>query len=188
MARFLAAYPEVRLDVTCNDGLVDIVAGGFDAGIRAGHDLAQDMVAVPVGPPLGFAVVGAPSYFARHGTPRTPHDLQAHACVERRYPSGARYPWRFTRNGEAVEVEVSGPLVTDDRALIIAAALDGVGLAHLHVGLVAEQVACGTLMGVLQDWCPVLPSFSLYYPGRRQVPPPLRAFIGVFRAGPDAIR
>ena len=183
MARFLRAYPEVTLDIVSDDGLVDIVAAGFDAGIRAGQNLGQDMISVPVGPPLRFSVVGSPAYFARHAAPRVPQDLAGHACIGRRYPSGARYPWVFARDGTTIEVPVSGPLVADDRTLIVAAALDGVGLAHMHEALVAEAIAGGLLVRVLEDWCPALPPFFLYYPGRRQLPAPLRAFIDMLRAG-----
>ena len=181
MGRFLATYPQIKLEVVTDDGLVDIVADGFDAGIRAGQHLAQDMILVPVGPPMRFTVVGAPAYFADRDKPRVPKDLHAHACVGRRYPSGALYAWAFAQGGESMEVEVSGPLVTDDRALIIAAALDGVGLAHIHEALVADHIRRGELVRVLEDWCPVLPHFFLYYPGRRQVPAPLRAFVDMVR-------
>ncbi len=184
MCRFLATYPEIRLEVVTNDGLVDIVAEGFDAGIRAGQDLAQDMILVPVGPPMGFAVVGAPAYFSDRDKPRVPHDLHEHACIGRRFPSGAPYAWAFTRGEEATEVEVSGPLVADDRALIIAAALGGIGLAHIHEALVADHIERGELVRVLEDWSPVLPNFFLYYPGRRQVPAPLRAFVDMVRIRP----
>ena len=181
MGRFLAAYPEVTLEVATDDGLVDIVAKGFDAGIRAGRHLAKDMITVPVGPPLRFAVVGAPGYLAAHGAPRTPQDLYAHRCIGRRYPSGVAYAWAFARDGEALEVEVSGPLVADDRSLIIAAALEGIGLAHIHEAFVADHVRRGELVRVLEDWCPVLPRFFLYHPGRRQMPAPLRAFVDMVR-------
>ncbi len=185
MGRFLATYPEIRLEIVTNDGLVDIVAEGFDAGIRAGQHLARDMILVPVGPPLRFAVVGAPAYFANRETPRVPQDLHMHACVGRRYPSGALHAWTFAQGDDVVEVEVSGRVVLDDRALIIAAALDGAGLAHIHEALVAGHIARGELVRVLEGWCPVLPSFFLYYPGRRQVPAPLRAFIDMARARPS---
>ena len=182
LARFLHAHPAVTLEVTTEDALVDIVAGGFDAGIRAGQHLGLDMICVPVEPPLRFAVVGAQAYLAARGTPGAPHDLADHACIGRRYPGGARYTWVFARDGEEVEVPVSGPLVADDRALIVAAALDGVGLAHIHEAFVSDAIARGALVRVLADWCPPLPSFFLYYPGRRQPPAPLRAFIDVLRA------
>ena len=182
LGRFLAQYPEIRLEIVSNDGLVDIVAEGFDAGIRPGRRLAQDMVAVPVGPPRRFAVVGAPAYLSGREPPLVPQDLHAHACIGRSFPGGARYAWEFAREGEALEVEVSGPLVLDDSALMVAAALDGLGLAFVYEQLVAERVACGDLVRVLEDWCPRLPHFFLYYPGRRQVRAPLRAFIDLVRA------
>ena len=181
MARFLAAYPDVTLEIVSDDGLVDIVAAGFDAGIRAGQHLGQDMISVPVGPPLRFAVVGAPDYLAGREAPRVPRDLRAHACIGRRYPSGARYPWTFTKGDETIEIDVSGPLIADDRAIIVAAALEGVGLAHIHEALVADHLVRGDLVRVLGDWCPALPTFFLYYPGRRQLPAPLRAFIEMVR-------
>ncbi len=182
LAKFLAAYPEITLEIVSDDGMVDIVAEGFQAGIRAGRDLNQDMISIPVGPPLRFAVVGSPAYFASHDTPRVPQDLYSHACIGRRYPSGARYAWVFARGGEEFKIEVSGPLIADDRALIVAAALAGIGLAHIHEALVIDDLARGNLVRVLGDWCPALPTFFLYYPGRRQLPAPLRAFIDMVRA------
>ena len=186
MARFLETYPDVRLEVVSDDGLVDIVAAGFDAGIRPSARLAQDMIAVAVGPRRRFAVVGAPAYFATHEKPRVPQDLHGHACIERRYPSGTHYAWEFARGSEAIEVEVTGRLILDDTALMMTAAMEGVGLAHVYEGMATEQIASGSLVRVLEDWCPVLPYFYLYYPGRRQVPAPLRAFIDMIRAGPGS--
>ena len=109
LAKFLAAYPEITLEIVSDDGMVDIVAEGFDAGIRAGQHLDQDMISIPVGPPLRFAVVGSPAYFASHDTPRIPQDLRAHACIGRRYPSGARYAWVFAKGDEACTIDVAGP-------------------------------------------------------------------------------
>jgi len=183
-ARFLAAYPGIRLEVASFDGLADIVAEGFDAGIRRDRRLAPGMVAVPVGPARRFAVVGAPSYFAGRSLPHVPQDLHKHLCIERRFPDGSRYAWEFGRDGETLEVEVSGPLIADDTALMLRAALDGVGLAFMFESLVADQVASGKLVCVLEDWCPVQPRFYLYYPGRRQVPAPLRAFMDLLRTPP----
>jgi DNA-binding transcriptional LysR family regulator len=182
MGRFLATYPEITLEVVSDDGLVDIVAEGFDAGIRPGRRLAQAMIAVPVGTRRRFAVVASGDYFAGHGKPEVPQDLHAHACIERRYPGGARYAWEFARGDETMEVDVSGPLVLDDSMLMVAAALDGVGIAFVYETLVAADIARGTLVRVLEDWCPALPHFFLYYPGRRQTPAPLRAFIDMVRA------
>ena len=181
LGRFLTTYPEIRLEVACNDGLVDIVAEGFDAGIRPGQWLGQGMVAVPVGPPRRFAVVGSPTYFARHGTPVEPQDLQRHLCIERRYPSGNRYAWEFSRNGEVSEIEISGRFVVDESRLMVTAALSGAGLAFLHERFVRAHIANGDLVPVLQDWCPPMSPFYLYYPSRRQVLPALRAFIDMLR-------
>ena len=179
IGRFLSTYPDIRLDVVSFDGLVDIVADGFDAGIRRDRRLAPGMIARPVGPARRFAVVGAPSYFADRARPLEPNDLQGHRCIERRYPNGSRYAWEFDHDGEASELEVTGPLVVDDTALMIRAALDGVGLAFVFEELVAGHVATGALVRVLSDHCALKPRFYLYYPGRRQVPAPLRAFIGM---------
>ncbi len=184
VGRFLAAYPQVRLEVVSFDGLVDIVAEGFDAGIRRDRRLAPGMIAVPVGPARRFAVVGSPCYLAGREPPRAPQDLHGHACIERRFPNGARYAWEFARRGEALEVEVSGPLIVDDTALMLRAALDGVGLAFVFEELVAGHLASGALVRLLEPWCPMLPRFFLYYPGRRQVPAALRAFIDMVRAPP----
>ena len=142
---------------------------------------AAELVSVPVGPPLRFAVVGSPAYFASRDAPRVPQDLAGHACIGRRYPSGAHYAWVFAQGNEKFKIDVSGPLIADDRALIVAAALDGIGLAHIHEALVADHLAQGDLVRVLGDWCPALPTFFLYYAGRRQLPAPLRAFIDMVR-------
>ncbi len=137
MGRFLATYPEIRLEVMSFDGLVDIVAEGFDAGIRPDWRLAQSMIAVPVGPRRRFAAAGAPSYFVGRDIPRVPQDLHAHACIEHCFPSGSRYAWEFARGDEAMEVEISGPLVVDASALIVRAALDGIGPAFVYENFVA---------------------------------------------------
>ena len=177
IGRFLSRYPDITLDVVSFDGLVDIVAEGFDAGIRRDRRLAPGMIALPIGPARRFAVVGAPSYFAEHAQPLVPHDLHGHRCVERLYPNGSRYAWEFERRGETLELEITGPLAVDDTALMIRAALDGTGLAFIFEELVADHVATGALIRVLEAWCPVKPRFYLYHPGRRQVPAPLKAFI-----------
>ena len=139
------------------------------------------MIAVPLGPARRFAVSGSPAYFASRSQPLMPQDLHAHACIERRFPDGSRYAWEFARDGEALEIEVSGPLTVDDTALMVRAAIDGVGLAFVYGSLVADHIASGRLVRVLEDWCPEQPRFFLYYPGRRQVPAPLRALIDIIR-------
>ena len=177
VGRFLVTYPDIKLEIVTFDGLVDIVAEGFDAGIRRDRRLAPGMIARSVGPARRFAVVGAPSYFANHAVPLQPSDLHGHRCIERRFPDGSRYAWEFDHDGEAMELEVSGPLIVDDTALMIRAALDGVGLAFLFEDLVADHIERGALVRVLSDFCPLKPRFHLYHPGRRQVPAPLRVFI-----------
>ncbi len=177
VGRFLSTYPDIRLEVVSHDGLVDIVADGFDAGIRRDRRLSPGMVARPIGPARRFAVVGAPSYFANHDLPLRPSDLKGHRCIERRYPNGSLYAWEFEHEGEVTDLEVKGPLVADDTVLMIRAALDGVGLAFVFEELVESYVEQGALVRVLTDYCPLKPRFYLYYSGRRQVPAPLRAFI-----------
>ena len=157
------------------------MAEGFDAGIRRDRRLAPGMIALPVGPARRFAVVGAPSYFAGRERPNVPQDLHLHRCIERRFPNGSRYAWEFGKDGEMLEVDISGPLIVDDTALMIRATLDGVGLAFVFESLVADHVATGRLVRVLAEWCPMQPRFFLYYSGRRQVPAPLRAFIEMVR-------
>ena len=180
--RFAQAYPEVRLELTVDDGLMDIVAGGFDAGIRPGERVQRDMVAVRVTPDLRTAVVGSPGYFASRPRPHTPRNLRDHACINYRWAkSGALYRWPFGKSGEALEVAVEGPLTLNDTDLILAAALDGVGLACLLENTVAGHVAAGRLVRVLEEWCQPFPGFFLYYPGRRQVPTALRVLIDFFR-------
>ncbi|SFC20541.1 LysR family transcriptional regulator [Collimonas sp. OK412] len=180
-ARFLAAYPQIRLEVVTDDGLVDIVAGGFDAGIRFGESLAQDMVALPLGPPVRLIVVASPMYAARRGLPRQPQELKQHACVGRRFPSGAVYAWEFSKDGEPLAIAVDGPLLLDDDELILRAALDGIGLAYVYEAQAQESIEQGRLLRVLDAWCPPMSGFFLYYPSRRQMPATLRLFIAMLR-------
>ena len=180
-ARFLAAYPQIRLEVVTDDSLVDIVAQGFDAGIRFGETLARDMIALPMGPPLRLIVVAAPMYAARRGLPRQPLELKLHACIGRRFPSGALYAWEFAKDGEALAVAVDGPLLLDDDELMLRAALDGIGLSYLYEEQAREWIDQGRLLRVLDDWCPPMPGFFLYYPSRRQLPTGLRLFVEMLR-------
>ena len=182
--RFAHAFPDVRLDVTVDDDLTDIVAGGFDAGVRPGERLQRDMVAVRITPDLRTAVVGSPGYLACRPVPRKPEDLQDHACINYRWSrSGVLYRWPFEREGERFDAQVEGPLTLNDTDLIQAAALDGVGLACLLEDRVAPDVAAGRLVRVLEDFSPAFPGFFLYYAGRRQTPPALRALIDFLRLG-----
>lgn len=178
---FLKAYPDIRLEIVTDDGLVDIVAGGFDAGLRLGESLQADMIAVPVSGDVRLVAVGSPDYLRRCGAPTSPADLTGHVCFRTRFPSGAMFPWEFERRGETAVVHVDGPLVSDEAEVIRQAALQGAGLAFLFEGLVQAEIADGRLVQVLPDWCESFPGFFLYYPSRRQVSPALRAFIDWMR-------
>ncbi|MEA1651316.1 LysR family transcriptional regulator [Nitrospirillum sp. BR 11164] len=180
--RFLAAFPDVRVEMVVDDALVDVVAGGFDAGVRFGESIAGDMIALPLGPRQRFAVVGSPGYFERHPVPASPHDLRAQPCIRYRFLSGALYRWEFERAGVALDVEVDGPLTLSDQDLMVDAALAGTGLAYVFDARVTDLVASGRLVRVLEDWCPYYPGLFLYYPSRRHLPAALRAFIDFARA------
>jgi DNA-binding transcriptional LysR family regulator len=175
---FHSAYPDVRLELAVDDGLTDIVAAGFDAGVRPGELVQRDMIAVRVTPDLRTAVVGSPAYLAAHPRPQNPSDLKDHACINFRFAStGSLYAWPFAKEGKRFDVAVEGPLVLNDTGLIRASAVDGLGLACTLETSVAADLASGALVRVLQDWCPPFPGFFLYHPGRRQTPPALRALI-----------
>jgi DNA-binding transcriptional LysR family regulator len=178
---FLAAYPDIRLEVTAEEGFVDILASGCDAGIRYEERLEQDMIAIPIGPRhQRFATAAAPAYLAGRGTPTHPRDLLAHACLPGRSSSGAMAPWEFERAGEIVFVEPSGPLVVRIGAavdLAVEAALAGTGIIHLFEDWLRPHLDAGALVPVLKDWWQPFSGPFLYYPGRRNLPAPLRAFI-----------
>lgn len=179
---FLAAHPQVRLEVVAETTLVDIVKDGFDAGVRWGESLARDMIAVPLGGPQRFAVVAAPAVLAERGAPTVPHDLLGRPCIRQRFPSGAVPPWEFERDGEVLRLDPAGLLVSTSLALQRRAALDGLGFWATFEGYVADDLAAGRLVRVLDDWCPPFPGPFLYYPSRRQLPSPLRAFVDFLRS------
>jgi len=181
MTRFITAYPQMRLEITAEDRLVDIVASGYDAGVRFGQSVERDMVAVRIGPDLRMAVVGSPAYFRRHSNPLKPRDLHGHACIRFRLPSGGIYRWEFEKKGEVLEVEVDGPLTLSDQQVMLQAALDGAGLAIVLESHARPYLKARHLVRVLADWCPPFPGYFLYYPSRRQVPAGLRAFIDMMR-------
>ncbi|MFS2150963.1 LysR family transcriptional regulator [Rhizobium sp. Rhizsp42] len=175
---FLLAHPDINVEVIIQDGLTDIVAAGFDAGIRLGETVAKDMIAVRVGPELRTVVVGTPSYFARIPPPETPYDLERHACIGYRLTtSGGLLPWEFEKDGKEIKIRTSGPLIVNDGELPAAAVRAGVGLGYMMEHDVADEIASGALVQVLDDWCPPFPGFHLYHPSRRQSPPALRALI-----------
>lgn len=192
LGAFARKYPDVRLELTIDDAFTDIVAGGFDAGVRPGGLLQQDMVAVRATPDLRIAIVGAPSYFASRnaageGVPRHPRDLHLHSCIAHRLTrTGATYRWPFEKRGKVLELEPKGALVVNDVDLALAAALDGAGLTCTLEDQVAEHLRAGRLVRVLEDWCQPFPGFFLYYPSRRQMPVALRALVDFLRARPQS--
>lgn len=179
---FLLAHPEVRVEVNIDDRLTDIVAAGFDAGIRLGETVDKDMVAVKLGPDLRAVVVGTPSYFERNPPPQVPLDLEGHACISYRLTtSGRLMPWEFERGGKEIRIRPNGPLIANDGELPAAAVRAGVALGYMMEHDVADEIASGALVQVLADWCPSFPGFHLYHPSRRQSPPALRALIAALR-------
>ncbi|MHB1303515.1 MAG: LysR family transcriptional regulator [Acidiphilium sp.] len=182
LATLLPDYPDVRVEITIDHGLTDIVAERYDAGVRLGEQVAKDMVAVRIGPDMRMAVVGAPSYFARRGQPKTPQDLIAHDCINLRLPTfGGLYAWELERGKRQLKVRVEGQLVFNNVALRLNAALAGFGLAYIPEDQVQEHLADGRLIRVLADWCPPFPGYHLYYPSRRQPTPAFALLVDALR-------
>jgi DNA-binding transcriptional LysR family regulator len=181
VTRFLTAHPDMRVELVSDDAFVDIVAANFDAGVRFSESLQQDMVAIPLGSPQRFIVVASPAYVVAHGSPQCPRDLQEHHCIRVRFPNGSMYRWEFARGNEQIEVEVDGPLAVGDMPLMIRAAEDGLGLAYVYAQYARQGLAEGRLIAVLDDWCPTIPGFFLYYPSRKLMPAGLKAFIAMLQ-------
>jgi DNA-binding transcriptional LysR family regulator len=181
LSRFLEQYPAINLEISVDAALTDIVAGRFDAGMRAGDRVERDMIALRIGEEIRSVVVAAPEYLARHKRPMTPRDLAAHNCIRFRFPSGVIMPWQFAKNGRQVEVAVEGRLTLNDPELAVRAALDGVGVLYTALGYAAPEIKAGRLVPLLEDWRAPSAAIFLYYPGRRQVPVPLQAFIEFLR-------
>jgi DNA-binding transcriptional LysR family regulator len=175
---FLRRYPAIELEIVSETALIDIVAAGFDAGVRWEEHLAQDMVALSLGPPERYVVVAAPALVAGHGKPAEPRDLLARPCIGTVFPSRARLPWEFERDGEEVTILPDGPLKATDPALLLRAAIEGIGFLMTFEGYARDAIADGRLVTVLDEWCPGFPGPFLYYPSRRQPPPALAAFVG----------
>lgn len=178
---FLLAHPEVKVEISVEDRLTDIVAEGFDAGIRFHMSVDRDMIAVPVGPALRTIIVGTPDYFARHPPPNTPADLQNHVCAGFRLRSGAVLAWDLEEDGREFRFRPSGQFIANDGALIAAAVRSGAALGYIMEEEVAADIADGRLIQVLDAWCVPFPGLHLYHPSRRQSPPALRALIAALR-------
>jgi len=184
LEKFLPKYPDIKVEAVIDYGLTDIVAERFDAGIRAGEMIAQDMVAVRIGPDLRSAVVGAPSYFAARPPPKTPQALTAHNCINLRLPThGGLYAWEFAKGRRELRVRVDGLLVFNGSAAMLEAALAGAGLAYLPEDDVLPYLTDGRLVRVLSDWCPPYPGYHLYYPSRRQPTSAFTLLVNALRFG-----
>jgi DNA-binding transcriptional LysR family regulator len=182
LARLLPAYPDIWVELSVDAGFVDIVAERFDAGVRLGETIAQDMVAARIGPDMRMAAVAAPSYFADRKPPRAPQDLAAHNCINLRFPThGGLYAWEFEKGGRALNVRVEGQLIVNDVALALQAALDGAGIAYLLEDHVAAEIAAGRLVRLLEPWCPPFPGYHLYYSSRRQQSPAFSLLLEALR-------
>jgi DNA-binding transcriptional LysR family regulator len=177
LSKFLSTYPAISLEIVTNSALTDIVRDRFDAGIRPGHRVEQDMIAVRVGEDARPTIVASPGYLRHHPHPKTPKDLAAHNCIRQRFASGAIPNWSFEKKGKSLEVDVKGSLIVGDSDLAIRAVLDGIGIARVPITSVASLIDKKRLVPLLQDWAPRSVGFYLYYPSRRQIPAALRAFV-----------
>jgi DNA-binding transcriptional LysR family regulator len=165
----LAQYPDLKVELSADAGFVDIVAERFDAGVRLGETVAQDMIAVRIGPDMRMAAAASPDYLARHAAPLVPHDLARHNCINLRFPTyGGLYAWEFEKDGRALNARVDGQMIVNDTTLALQAAMDGLGIAYITEDQVLPLIAQGRLVRVLEDWCPPFPGYHLYYPSRRQ--------------------
>lgn len=182
LEKFLPRYPDIKVELTVDNGLANIVAERFDAGVRLGEQLAKDMIAVRIAPDFRMVVVGAPSYFKQRDRPKRPQDLTQHACINIRLPThGGIYAWEFEKRGRLIKVRVDGQLVFNSTALRIKAASAGLGLAYIAEDQVQAQLARGQLVQVLDDWCAPFPGYHLYYPSRRQSSPAFALLVDALR-------
>ncbi|SDE53447.1 LysR family transcriptional regulator [Belnapia rosea] len=182
LKRFLPDYPDVTVEINVDQGLTDIVAEGYDAGVRMGEQVAKDMIAVRIGPDMRMAVVGSPAYFEKHPRPLTPQDLTGHNCINMRLPTyGGLFPWGLEKGGREVKVRGEGQLVFNSLGMRLHSALDGLGLGYMPEDQTAPYVAAGRLVRVLEDWCPTFPGYHLYYPSRRQPTPAFALVVEALR-------
>lgn len=185
LAEFHALYPDLRVELYLDEGLADLVAGHFDAGIRIGESLAQDVTAVRISGEQRMQVVASPAYVAAHGTPQSPHDLHHCKTLGRRYNHGGLYRWEFQRDGHVFDIELESQLISNDPRQIIEMARAGLGIAHLFADLVREDIARGTLVPLVEEWSESFPGFYLYFLTRQQLPTKLRVFIDFLTARLD---
>lgn len=188
IASFCKAYPEIEVELAASEELVDLAAGGFDAGIRMGQFINPDMVAVRLTKPFPFAIVGSPDYLARRGRPKRPDDLRDHACLRLRRSNGGLAPWSLNDNGRSIDLAVSGSFIGHDFPTLVGAALEGVGLAQVPAPLISGAVKEKKLVRVLESFATTTPGVFLYYPGHRQIMPKLRAFIDHVKSRPGAVQ
>jgi DNA-binding transcriptional LysR family regulator len=178
---FVRRYPRVHIDLVTEGRLVDIVAEGFDLGVRVADLVPSDMIAVPLGRPQRYAVVGSPTYFKEHDKPRVPPDLLNHQCIRVRLPNGALYRWEFQKGGRTAQIDVNGPITLDEASLVRTAVMEGIGLGFFMEQDVLADIEAGRLVRVLEDWTPPFPGLCLYYPGRRNPSAAHKAFIELAR-------
>ena len=182
LAKFLVKYPDIKVELTVDYGLTDIVAGRYDAGVRYGEQIGKDMIAVRIAPDMRFTAAATPDYFASHPAPKKPQDLIGHCCINMRLPTlGGLYAWEFEKGGRELKVRVEGQLTLNTTTQILTACLAGFGIAFLPEDLMAPHIAKGKLKPVLQDWCPAFPGYHLYYPSRRQSAPAFALLVDALR-------
>lgn len=178
---FLRQYPDVHVDLVTEGRIVDIVAEGFDLGIRTANLVPSDMIAIPIGPPRRFAVVASPQYLASHGAPETPADLLRHRCLRIRLPNGALHRWQFEMHGEPLQIGVQGPITLDEASLARIAVLDHVGIGYFMESDIREDLEAGRLVRLLEEWTPPMERLCLYYPNRRNASAAFRALTEMAR-------
>jgi DNA-binding transcriptional LysR family regulator len=182
LKKFLPDHPDINVEIIVDYGLTDIVAEGFDAGVRMGEQVAKDMIAVRIGPEMRMAVVASPGYFDQNSIPQSPQDLTAHKCINIRLPTyGGIFAWGLEKDGREMKVRGEGQLVFNNLGLRLSSALDGLGVAYMPEDQVLPLVAEGRLIRVLEDWCPYFPGYHLYYPSRRHSSPALTLLVDVLR-------
>src|SRR5947209_12662226 len=191
LMKFLPRYPDIKVEITVDHSLIDIVAQRYDAGVRSGEQVAKDMIAVRIGPDMRMAVIGAPSYFAKRSPPKKPQDLTDHNCVNLRLPTyGGLYAWEFEKDDHELKVRVEGQLVFNGTSQMLNAALAGLGLAYVPQDLAQPHLDRGLLTRVLEDWCPPYSGYHLYYPSRRQSSPAFALLVDAlrYRSSPGEMR